>query len=45
MWGLMIREAIKMYHTLGIECLACENIDLTCSGHYASLMLMVVLLQ
>lgn len=45
MWGLMIRKAIKMYHTLGVQCLACENIDLKCfQYHYASLMLMVVLL-
>ena len=36
----------KMKHTLGVGCLACENIDFICSRHhYASLMLMVELLQ
>lgn len=42
----MIRKAIKMHHALGVECLDCQNIDLICSRHhYASLMLMAVLLR
>lgn len=44
MQGLMIRKAITMSHTLAHKCLACENMDLMCSfHHHTSLMLMVTI--